>query len=460
MLLLEQRFDGKEKDNKVAEAAKLIPELESLAPDAPSTHAVRGLVLFAERKYDECQEDLAIALAADARDEPVRLALATSYFLYGHYEEARELAKDQKDSDLERLVYLIDGPWAEQFPLAHAALEGRSGDGHYAILTDLGPESGAISGLEKELEKSPDRRAFLLDKFKKGHSGLKECERHFEAAYKAYCKLFKVKEEKNKESRIGGETKKDGPKKDGSTVAREGGNKELKLPVNHGRVARVFIFKDQTDFATFSRKLGIGSTEHILGYFMPSVKILAFYRQESREGTLITKELHNVLFHETFHQFLDLFIADAPPWFNEGMAEYFGISELTPSGLRYGLIPDGTHGGSRYTNLQEVISPVYKTLYGGTCPKLFSLMKLSHSDFMVNGAANYAMGWGLVHYFASTKPGQKKLKIYFRSLRDGVSHEEAFKRAFADVDQERLEADFRAHVGDMAFNRPPPDDPD
>ena len=39
-------------------------------------------------------------------------------------------------------------------------------------------------------------------------------------------------------------------------------------------------------------------------------------------------------------------------------------------------------------------------------------MKMNHEDFMVHGSTNYALAWGLVHYFASTKPGQKKLKAW------------------------------------------------
>jgi hypothetical protein len=446
-------------EEKVAEAAKLVPELERLAPDSPVMRAARGMVAYDDRRYAESLEDLAAGLAYDATDDQVRTRLASCHFLFGHYDEARELAKDSKSSECQRLVYLIDGPWAESFPLGHAALEQRTPNGHYAICSDLGLELGATDTLERDLGNAPAaKRPAMLKKFHDAHPGLKELVTNFEAAYKAYAKLFKIgtgKEDKGPKA----EPKKDAadPKKD-STIARDRNAKAP--PRDKGRVTRVYVFREKEEFAAFSSKLGIGSTEHILGYFMPSVKILAFYREQSNEEDLVTRELHNVLFHETFHQFLDLFIADAPPWFNEGLAEYFGISELSKDGLKYGLVPDGTHGGSRYTNLQEVLSPTYASMYGGTCPTLFALMKLNHSDFMTHGAANYAVAWGLVHFFASTTSGQKKLKAYFRGLRDGVPKDEIFRKVFGDMDQPKLEADFRAHVGDMAFNRPPPDDGD
>jgi hypothetical protein len=446
-------------DQKVAEAAKLVPELERLAPDSPVMRAVRGMVAYDERRYADALEDLAAGLANDSTDDFVRDRLASGYFLFGHYDEAREVAKASKSSECERLVYLIDGPWAESFPLGHTALEQKTPNGHFYICSDLGLELGATDTLERDLGNAPSaKRPAMLKKFHDAHPGLKELVTNFEAAYKAYAKLFKIgtgKEDKAPKA----DPKKDADPLKGGTVARDA-KKDSKVARDRGRVTRVYVFREKEAFASFSSKLGIGSTEHILGYFMPSIKILAFYREQSNEEELVTRELHNVLFHETFHQFLDLFIADSPPWFNEGLAEYFGISELSKDGLKYGLVPDGTHGGSRYTNLQEVISPTYASMYGETCPTLFALMKLNHSDFMVHGAANYAMAWGLVHFFASTTSGQKKLKAYFRGLRDGVPKEEIFRKVFGDMDQPKLEADFRSHVGDMAFNRPPPDDGD
>jgi tetratricopeptide (TPR) repeat protein len=472
-----------EEDGKIADAQAIIAELEKLAPNSPAVKGARGLVLYAQRKYEEAQEDLAAGLAADPKDDRVRFRLATSLFLYGHYEEARELVKDVKETGVReikgkgilrigewgdqaamaRLRYLIDGPWCDQYPLSHAALEGKTPNGKYSIMTDMGLELGGLDKFEREMEKAPaDKRVSKLEDFRRAHFGQKEAQRFFEAAYKAYTKLFKIKDAP-KDAKSPAEIKKEeeAAKKAGATMGREGsGAKDMKLPPNHGRVVRVYIFREKAEFAAFSKKIGIGSTENILGYFMPATKILAFYREESRETALITKELHNVLFHEAFHQFLDLFIEDAPPWFNEGCAEYFGISELTPNGLRYGLVPDGTQGGSRYTNLQEVINPAFKSMYGQECPTLFTVMKMDHSDFMVHGGTNYALAWGLVHYFASTKPGQKKLKAYFRGLRDGLPADQMFRKVFGDIDQGRLEADFRQHVGDMAFNRPPPDDSD
>ena len=46
------------------------------------------------------------------------------------------------------------------------------------------------------------------------------------------------------------------------------------------------------------------------------------------------------------------------------------------------------------------------------------------------------------------------------SISSSLRSAQAFSKAFGDMDQPKLEADFRAHVGDMAYNRPPPDDDD
>ena len=155
----------------------------------------------------------------------------------------------------------------------------------------------------------------------------------------------------------------------------------------------------------------------------------------------LTVETVEVLLHEAFHQWLDLHIAAAPTWFNEGMAEFFAIGgKISRKSLEFGNVP--TRHPSRLDNIRSAL--------GGSLSKPWPLSRLllaDHSSFMeTHGAVNYAHSWSFVHYLGM-HPGRRKLLVrYFKELVGGADQQAAFDAVFGALDLKKIEQDWRAYV--------------
>jgi hypothetical protein len=213
-------------------------------------------------------------------------------------------------------------------------------------------------------------------------------------------------------------------------------------------VPSVYVFSSKAGFATFTQALGLGSTENTLGYYSPTWRILCFYEEvppaRRASGAALSGDTMETLLHETFHQWLALYVKRAPHWFNEGLAEYFGFSEITPEGLRYGLVP--TRHPSRLDNLRQAL-----TRQNGLSEPLplRTLLRADRDAFMdpAQCAVNYAHAWSVAHFLGASRGGRKLIKDYFLALRDGKDLDGAFDAVFAGkIDLEQLEREWRAHV--------------
>ena len=134
---------------------------------------------------------------------------------------------------------------------------------------------------------------------------------------------------------------------------------------------------------------------------------------------------------------------DAPHWFNEGLAEYFGIAEMTAKEYRYGQLPKSTP--SRLSNIRDALS--------GQFPfQPFSLSELLRADSQRWGqhtAVNYAHAWSVCHFFGSSPRGRRILRDYFKALRRGLTIDACYEEVFGSLDIEALERSWRAYVGKL-----------
>ena len=94
------------------------------------------------------------------------------------------------------------------------------------------------------------------------------------------------------------------------------------FPGNSGKKTRVVVFKDPESFRTFKPKRSDGTPDDFVGGLYQAGEAVN-YVAVSVEGE--AKEAYGTIFHEYVHEFLNsnLRSADAPPWLNEGLAEYF-----------------------------------------------------------------------------------------------------------------------------------------
>lgn len=405
-------------DGKLAEARSALAELEKRSASSPEVRAARGLVRFHERRFRESLADLDLAVSSDGGDVEARRALALVHFHFGRWDQARAVAGASDDAELATIAWLARGPFAERWPLAHAALEQRSPSGRYSIVSDLGVDATQLDKLEKDLEALPEsRRPALIASFQKNLPCARELSRVFDSAWKAYSKLFKVEKD-------------------------------------DGRVFRVYVLATRAEFDELSRRCGVSASEDTLGYFVRPYRFVAFYDERGRSVGALPPEMHRTLFHEAFHQFLDLNVESAPAWFNEGLAEYFAASELRADGLHYGLAPlDRPSRARRLADIRKrgalnlVVVTVDADSKAPPPPRSFLklLVTTSREEFEAT-EDGYAYGWGLVHLLASNEGGRKRLRAYYRGLHDGADREQLARALFDKVSDSQLEDAFWSHV--------------
>jgi tetratricopeptide (TPR) repeat protein len=213
----------------------------------------------------------------------------------------------------------------------------------------------------------------------------------------------------------------------------------------------VLVFPDKKDYVGwFGRVLQDANFGAMTGgVYVPLVKHLVFFQYEKFEDTQL------VAWHEGFHQYLDYYVANAPHWFNEGSAEYFGGSVLPPGKKRVEV---------GQTNKWRA-KPLAALVAAKRLPDARWFMQTDAATFMRlkpdpeqgrNGATtvgdHYALGWALVHFLQEGDGGkwQGKYVEYFKTLCDGVPHEEAFEKVWGKTNWAKFQAAWEAHCAWLA----------
>ena len=121
----------------------------------------------------------------------------------------------------------------------------------------------------------------------------------------------------------------------------------------------------------------------------------------------------SVLFHEAFHQYVQASLNRIPahPWYEEGMAEYFG-GVLMERGRLQKIEPN------RYR-----LAAIQNTLRAGRAQPWQAIIEMDHDAFMANSSQLYAQSWSMVYFLAEAtvvsrnSRWRKILPTYFRTLR-------------------------------------------
>lgn len=152
-----------------------------------------------------------------------------------------------------------------------------------------------------------------------------------------------------------------------------------------------------------------------------------------------TDNPYRVPYHEYVHLLLDLNFDDLPPWFNEGMAEFYGNTIVRDQAILQG----------------PLIVPHLRLLRERTLLPLKTLFAVDRSSPHYNeeekASIFYAESWALMHYLmlgdgASHAPLLNRLA---QSLKDGVPALEAQRQALGDPDQ--LEKGLQNYVRRAAY---------
>lgn len=123
----------------------------------------------------------------------------------------------------------------------------------------------------------------------------------------------------------------------------------------------------------------------------------------------------HLMFHEVTHCFMHVMPAvDCPPWYVEGMGEFFGThTSVAGEKLQFGAFPDHP---DRYAGWGR-ISVLQDELAAGRLPLASTVMKYTFADF--TNVPTYAWAWAFCQFLDSHPQYQAEFRKLAASLYDG-----------------------------------------
>lgn len=203
----------------------------------------------------------------------------------------------------------------------------------------------------------------------------------------------------------------------------------------------VIVFKSDRAFKPYKPINAAGkATDWVAGYFQPSEDIN--YITLTTEGE--RDETFRIIFHEYTHLLVDNTMgrSNVPPWFNEGLAEYYerflieGDQKVTLGGL---------NSNHLYLLANNPLIPL-ETFFN---IDYFSL----HQQGNHGASIFYAQSWALMHYLIQSNQGVRvnQMGAFLDLLMKGVKNHEAFQQAFK-MDYSAMDAELKKYVSQRKFN--------
>jgi len=207
--------------------------------------------------------------------------------------------------------------------------------------------------------------------------------------------------------------------------------------LNSSVPTNVVVFKNSAAYKPFKPKRADGKIDnYIAGYFQPGEDVN--YITISTEGE--DADIYGTIFHEYVHFIIDNNFgkSEVPPWFNEGLAEYyqtFAIEE--DQKVKLGL-PQNNH----LLLLQQSKLIPLDTLFKISNYALHQNANHSRSIF-------YAQSWALIHYLIQNGKTAGLGKFLTLSIKD-VPSEKAFQEAF-QMTYAEMEKELKKYVAQNSY---------
>ncbi len=207
---------------------------------------------------------------------------------------------------------------------------------------------------------------------------------------------------------------------------------KLESPVQ----TNVVVFNNKKSYEPFLPRQANGKADKwIAGYFQPGEDVN--YITLSTEGE--SDETFRVIFHEYTHFILDTNYgrADVPPWFNEGLAEYYETFAIRDD---------------RIVNLGAVHPEHLQLLQQSKLIPFDQLFAVNYYSLHQNGHDTrnifYAESWALIHYLLQGNKGVRlpQLGKFLNLLLANKPPKEAFTEAF-QTDYATMEKELRDYIG-------------
>ncbi|HEX6882091.1 MAG TPA: tetratricopeptide repeat protein [Planctomycetota bacterium] len=209
---------------------------------------------------------------------------------------------------------------------------------------------------------------------------------------------------------------------------------ELGLEKKSDNMLAARLFDTFEEFDSYYRRT-VQDADPPLAYFSPSLNAIVLYNDEA------DVTLRQTLFHESSHQYLARYTADAPKWLNEGLAEYFEGWRMTPEGelvekrpnlYDLKLLQDWLKGG-------KYLAP--KILAGYTAQEFNDFKKLNPH---LHPYLHYVTAWGMVYFSLELSDDDHDRTRLIQYLAD--LNEKGPRASFAPEDWDAFEARWKKAV--------------
>lgn len=199
----------------------------------------------------------------------------------------------------------------------------------------------------------------------------------------------------------------------------------------------VLVFKNDSSYKPFKPKRADGKIDtQIAGYFQSGEDVN--YITLSAGGA--DAETYGTIFHEYVHFIMDTNFgkSEIPPWFNEGLAEYYQTFEIEDdSKVKLGLLQNA----HLHLLQQNKLIPL-ETLFKISNYALHQNANHSRSIF-------YAQSWALIHYFLQSGKSESLGKFVDLAIKD-LPSEQAFQDAFG-MNYEQMEKELKKYVAKNTY---------
>ena len=202
----------------------------------------------------------------------------------------------------------------------------------------------------------------------------------------------------------------------------------------------VVVFKSSGSYRPYKPKRGDGKAdEWIAGYFMPGEDVN--YITLSTEGE--NEDTFGTIFHEYVHSLLNTTFgkSQVPPWFNEGLAEYYQTFAIEDDQK----VQLGRLQSNHLLLLQQNKLIPLKDFFAITNYSLHQNGNHSRSIF-------YAQAWALIHYLIQGNGGAnlEGLGKFLNQVMNKVEPEKAFQASFGS-DYATMEKALKKYVEQRTF---------
>jgi tetratricopeptide (TPR) repeat protein len=180
----------------------------------------------------------------------------------------------------------------------------------------------------------------------------------------------------------------------------------------------VVVFKSDSSYKPF-KPVADGKTVQVAGYFQSG--------REVNYITLTTEKREERPYGTIFHEYVHLLVNNTlgrtsiPPWFNEGLAEYYSTFDIEDDQKVY------------LGNLISYHLQLLRTTQLLPLDKLFAVdyYSLERNKHDARGLF-YAQSWLLLHYLIQGNEGKRvsQLGVFLNQLRQNAPAEKAFRQAF------------------------------